>query len=279
LKHLNESLEEKVKQRTSEIEKQKIALQEINNEILDSIHYAKRIQDTLLPQKKYLEQNAGEHFIIFKPKDIVSGDFYWINKKEDNLFVAAVDCTGHGVPGALVSMVAHGGLQRSVHVFKEKEPAKMLDLLNATIEEGFNAQGDGNIKDGMDIALYSLNKDTLELTYAGANNPLYIIREGKQIILSPNKQPIGSFENRKPFTQEKIKVKKGDCIYAFSDGFADQFGGPNNKKYKYSRFKELLLSIHSKPMNEQLNDLEKEFDSWMGSNNQTDDVTVVGLRV
>jgi len=279
LKLLNESLEEKVKDRTAEIEMQKVELQEINDEILDSIRYAKRLQDTLLPPKKYMDEHIGEYFVLFRPKDIVSGDFYWVNHKEDNLFIAAVDCTGHGVPGAFVSLIAHGGLQRSIHVFNFREPRYFLDKLNEAIADGFNKHGDGDIRDGMDIALYNLNRSKMELTFAGANNPLYIIRKGELIVLESDKQPIGLFENAQPFTQQTIKVEKGDCIYAFSDGYADQFGGPRNKKFKYSRFKELLLKINKKPMTEQNEILEKEFYDWMGSNNQTDDVCVIGVRV
>ncbi len=279
LKLLNESLEQKVIERTAEIEKKNVELQDVHDEILDSIRYAKRLQDSLLPPRKYLDENCGEYFVLFKPKHIVSGDFYWVNKKEDNLFIGAVDCTGHGVPGAFVSLIAHGGLQRSIHVFNYREPKLFLDKLNEAIAEGFNKHGYGDIRDGMDLALYNLNRVKMELTFSGANNPLYIIRKNKLIILDSDKQPIGLFENTQPFSQQTIKIEKGDMIYSFSDGYADQFGGPKNKKFKYSKFKELLLKICNDPAARQKEILESEFYLWMGNNNQTDDVTVVGVRV
>jgi serine phosphatase RsbU (regulator of sigma subunit) len=280
LKQLNESLEQKVIERTVEVVQQKEVIEEKNASILSSIRYALRIQNALLPLKTYLKEHVPDSFIIYKPKDIVSGDFYWINKKDNKLFFAAIDCTGHGVPGAFVSIVAHSNLQRTLHVFSLKQPAKMLDKIAEAVDDLFSRGGyEDNIKDGMDIALCALDTENMSLEFSGANNPIYVVRSGELIEVKGDKQPIGHYEYRKPFTNHEMKVEKGDIIYLFSDGFADQFGGPWGKKFKYAQMKELFLSVCNKPMSEQQAAIEKAFYEWKGDNEQVDDICILGVRV
>jgi serine phosphatase RsbU (regulator of sigma subunit) len=280
LEQLNESLEHKVKQRTSEVVAQKEIIEENNMNILSSIRYAQRIQNALLPLKNYVDEHIPESFILFKPKDIVSGDFYWINKKDEKLFFAAIDCTGHGVPGAFVSIVAHGGLQRNIHALSLRTPSLMLDELSSNVETMFSRGGnDENLKDGLDIALCALNRKTMQLEFSGANNPLYLIRDGQLTEIKGDKQPVGHYEFRKSFINHTIEVKEGDAIYVFTDGYADQFGGPKGKKFKYAALKDLLISVSHLGMTEQKQKIEEEFERWKGSQEQVDDVCMIGVRI
>jgi ligand-binding sensor domain-containing protein/serine phosphatase RsbU (regulator of sigma subunit) len=290
-----------------EIIKQKELVEEKNKEILDSITYAKRLQDAILPPEKLVKASLPESFILFKPKDIVSGDFYWLESpsgsSKGNVFFAAADCTGHGVPGAMVSVVCHNAMNRAVREFSCTEPAKILDKTRELVIQQFEKSED-EVKDGMDVALCSYDHENQSLQYAGANNPLWIVRElngveltvdslnEKQSITSnfeqdnlslfeikANKQPIGKYADDKPFTNHTIQLEKGDFVYIFSDGFADQFGGPKGKKFKYSQFKKLLLSIRNKPMEEQRDILDKALEEWMGDIEQVDDVCIIGIKV
>jgi serine phosphatase RsbU (regulator of sigma subunit) len=277
---INENLEHLVSERTKEVVYQKELVEEKNHELLSSITYAKRIQDALLPSKAYLEEHMESYFVLYKPKDIVSGDFYWANKKENKLFFAAVDCTGHGVPGAFVSIMAHSGLQRSLVLFGLRTPAAILDKLNESVIDMFSRNNTStDIKDGMDIAVCALDRDTMKLEFAGANNPMYLLRNGEMIEVKGDKQPIGQYVTRKNFTNHTMDVKKGDIIYLFTDGFADQFGGHDAKKFKYKSFKDLLLANHHLPMREQGGVLDDVFKTWKGSLDQVDDVTVLGIKV
>ncbi len=293
LKKLNEQLEDKVKERTAEVLKQKELVEIKNKEISDSIVYAKRIQNTILPAWSYCDEHLQDYFIFYLPKDVVSGDFYWVNKKDTKLFFAAVDCTGHGIPGALVSMVAHANLQRAVTIFALRDPAAILDFQNDSLRDGFNKHGEG-IRDGMDIALCALDRENMELEFAGANNSLFIINEARKDFpdgalrfedelpgceIEGDSQPVGLFENGKKFTNSTLAVQKGDVLYLFSDGYADQFGGPKGKKFMTKKFKELLCSIHKQPMAKQQKLLEQTFNHWKGSLEQVDDVLVIGIRV
>lgn len=293
LKKLNDSLEEKVIERTAELYLQKELVEHKNKEILDSITYAKRIQNTILPPRSYMEEHLGEHFVYYRPKDIVSGDFYWVNKKDDQLLFAAIDCTGHGVPGALVSIVAHANLQRAVTLFGLREPAGILDKLNEAVQEGFNNNGEG-INDGMDIALCGLDRDTGILNFSGANNALYLFNADRTswpekgtplgegipgIEIKGDKQPIGYFEHQSHFTNHAIQTQKGDVVYLFSDGYADQFGGPNGKKLTRRRFKDLLNKIFQLPVAEQQRALDKAFLDWKGEGEQVDDILVIGVQI
>ena len=280
LQKQNQLLEDKVEERTREVVEQKKIIEEKNKDITSSIRYAKRIQDALLPAKKYLNEHMGEYFVLFKQKDIVSGDFYWVNKKDDKLFFAAIDCTGHGVPGAFVSLVAHGNIQRALVLFNMRSPASILDKLNEGVTDVLSRGGETqDIKDGMDISLCALNRREMKLEFSGANHPMILIRNGELIETKGDKQPIGQYISRKNFTNNEMEVKKGDMIYLFSDGYADQFGGESGKKFKRSRLKEMLLAHHGKPMNEQKEILDDTIEQWKGNLEQIDDILVMGVKV
>lgn len=282
-------LEEKVRLRTAEvvqqkeeIEQQKLQIEEYYVQVTDSINYAKRIQDAILPPERLTKELLPDSFILFKPKDIVSGDFYWVEKSNQKVFFAAVDCTGHGVPGAFMSIVGHSNLKNALQRTNGLSPALVLDELNKGVSETLHQKEEGSSsKDGMDIACCAINYDTLELEYAGAYNPLYLLRDGEIQQIKANKFPIGSFLDGRDdqFTNNVIQLEKGDVIYVFSDGYADQFGGPRAKKMMYRRFRDLLLAIHLLPMEEQRKELDTFLLSWMGEEEQVDDIIVMGVRV
>lgn len=285
VKRQNIRLEEIVQQRTSEIaeqnhqlELQKAEIQHKTNDILDSIHYAKRIQTTILPAESRLKELFDEHFVFYRPKDIVSGDFYWAREVQDQLIFSAVDCTGHGVPGALVSIVGNNGLLRAVNEFKLVAPNEILDKLREIVIDAFRADGQFDVKDGMDIALCSVDPKTGILRFAGANNDCVIVRKGEIIELKPDKQPIGQFIDAKPFTMKEFQLEPGDCIYMSTDGYVDQFGGERMKKFKSKPFKALLAEIATLPMNEQYNRIQQTFDDWKGELEQVDDVCVFAVK-
>jgi len=289
-----------IEQQKFEVEQQKIIVDNKNKEITDSIIYARRIQQAILPPKEVLSKNLENGFILYKPKDVVSGDFYWMESSDINtngalekaIFLAAADCTGHGVPGAMVSVVCNNALNRAVREFKLTNPAEILDKVRLLVIETFE-KSEEEVNDGMDIALCSLtfqipsaelneSETVATLQYAGANNALYMVKTNdkeKLIEIKPNKQPIGKVDNPEPFTQHTIKLQKGDTIYMFTDGFADQFGGKKGKKLMYKPFKNLLLSIQDKTMNEQKAMLGQYFEDWKGNLEQVDDVCVIGVRI
>lgn len=252
-------------------------IQEKNREITSSIEYAKRLQDGMLISEDKINTYFPEAFVFFQPKDIISGDFYWIEKSADKILFAAVDCTGHGVPGAMVSLVGFNGLNRCVRLLYLMQPDKILNELAKVVEESFGESNE-EVRDGMDIALCNLDYRAKKLLYAGANNPLYLVRKGALMEIKADRQAVGKVECRKPYTQHSIDLQKGDCIYIFSDGFADQFGGEKNKKYTYKRFRELLLNIHELPMEKQKEILKREFKNWQKEYEQTDDVCVFGVK-
>lgn len=263
-----------------EMRSQNEIISEKNKHITDSINYAKRIQDAILPSYEVIKNILPESFVLFKPKDIVSGDFYWVTEKKGKLFFAVVDCTGHGVPGAFVSIIGHNGLYRALNEFGLTTPSEILDKLNELVEETFKQNNNEiQINDGMDIALCSYDKNTKTLEFAGANNPLYHISDGTLTEIKGDKQPIGAFDNRKKFTNYTLPLKDDDRIYVFSDGFADQFGGESGKKFKYNKFKELLLSIQKTPMKEQQTVLGDTISNWMEGFEQLDDICVIGVKV
>lgn len=274
-------LEEKVEERTREIEKQKQRVEELYLDVTDSIKYAKRLQDSILPPENKLQNLLKDCFVLYKPKDIVSGDFYWIEEKDDKVFFAAVDCTGHGVPGAFMSLVGSNGLDHAVKDHKKSSPAEILDDLNETASETFNKEATyQSVSDGMDLALCALSKDRTKLEYSGANNPLYLLRDGRIIKYKADKFAIGSFENgEKKYTNNVVEVQKGDVIYIFSDGYADQFGGEKGKKFLYSNFRDLLVEIHQKPTSEQKELLDKRIEEWKGNYEQVDDILVFGVKI
>lgn len=266
------------KRQRNEVAIQKNLLEERNKEITDSITYAKRIQAAILPPLGIVKLYLRQSFVYYQPKDVVAGDFYWMEALGDSVLFAAADCTGHGVPGAMVSVVCNNALNNAVREFKLAEPAAILDKVNAIVTEQF-ATGEYEVKDGMDIALVSLHTKTRQATYAGANNSLYHISDGELHQFKADKQPIGSFAEAKPFTSHSVSLKEGDSIYLSSDGFPDQFGGPKGKKYMYKRFRELLLANCTKPMDEQRTILTRSFEDWRGELEQVDDVCVIGVRV
>ena len=261
-----------------EIEKQHHVLEEKNKEITDSINYAKRIQDAILPPLKLVRGYIPDSFILYEPKDIVAGDFYWMEGVNNLIIFAAADCTGHGVPGAMVSLVCHNAMNRAVREFMLVEPDEILNKTRDLVIETFE-KSDNEVKDGMDIALCTINTESNKLSFAGANNGLYFIRNGELTEIKPDKQPIGKYIDAKPFTKHVMDLEKGDVIYTFSDGYADQFGGPKGKKFMYKPFREMLLSIHKKPMEEQHHLLSDSFKNWRGEIEQIDDVCVIGVRV
>ena len=273
------------------ISKQKELVEHKNKEILDSINYAKYIQNALLPSEKVISDLHVDCFILFKPKDIVSGDFYWIHNNpstkstENEVYIAAVDCTGHGVPGALVSVVGNNGLNRCVKEFGIHDTGKILDKLSELVEETFE-KSENELKDGMDISLLKINsnesdKNLVQLQWSGANNPIWIIKKDSGILeeIKANKQPVGKFDDRSSFTTNQLSLQKGDRLYLFTDGYADQFGGPKGKKFKYRQLEELLLSTTHLALNDQKQALEKAFDSWRANHEQVDDVCIIGIRL
>lgn len=293
-------LEEKVEERTAEVvlKSEEIAMK--NKDIIDSINYAKRIQDAILPSEDDFTINLKNTFVFFKPKDIVSGDFYWMYKISEpdskKILFAAADCTGHGVPGAFMSIVGYNLLDKIVGEYHITSPAEILNNLNKGVSETLRQNAEQTIiKDGMDISLCSFNINTQTLEYAGAYNPLYIVSnnriEGIEVNMESERGlklyeikadrfPIGSYADEvKPFTNHAFKLQKGDTIYLFSDGFADQFGGPDGKKFRYKQFKELLLSINDQPMEAQKKFLAKVFSDWKGNLEQIDDIIIIGSKI
>lgn len=261
-------------------------LEEKNKEVLDSITYAKRIQSAILPSPELVSETLGNAFVLYEPKDIVAGDFYWIESvarpgKEPLILFAAADCTGHGVPGALVSVVCHNALNRAVREFQLTDPGAILDKTRELVIHEFEKSRQGGaadvIKDGMDIALCALDQGTIR--YAGANNPLWIIRNKELLTFKPDKQPIGQFDGALPFSTHEYQLQSGDLVYVFTDGYTDQFGGDKGKKFKASNFKELLLSVLHLNIPEQKTRIKTAFEDWRGSLEQVDDVCVIGLKI
>jgi serine phosphatase RsbU (regulator of sigma subunit) len=263
-----------------EVEHQKHLVEEKQQEVMDSITYAKRIQSAILPPDRLIQEHLAQSFILYKPKDIVAGDFYWLRPAANGVLFAAADCTGHGVPGALVSVVCSNALNRAVNEFAISDPGKILDKVRELVIETFE-KSDEEVKDGMDISLCLFSPSTLTLSWAGANNPLWIVRKDADTIdeLKADKQPIGKFANAKPFTTHTLNLQTGDTIYVFTDGFQDQFGGEKGKKFKASSMKELLLTIRDKSMADQHVILNKAFEKWRGLLEQVDDVCVIGVRI
>ncbi len=251
-----------------------------NEQITQSILYASRIQNAMLPQKESLDEVLPENMIFFKPRDIVSGDFYWFRKFENRIFLAAVDCTGHGVPGAFMSMLGISFLDTIVRKNNNIKPNEILEALRRKIKRTLNQTGkDYENTDGMDMSLCILDTDSSTMQFAGAHNPLYLVRNNELQIYKADKQPVGYFFREVDFTNNEINVQKDDCIYLFSDGYIDQFGGENNKRFKSKSFKDLLLAIHQKPMKEQSMILERTINDWRQNFSQTDDILVMGVRV
>lgn len=254
-------------------------------EITDSINYARSIQESLIPIESHFNSHFKDSFVLFKPKDIVSGDFYWIYEKNNEIFYATADCTGHGVPGGFMTMLGLSFLDEIVEVKGIKTPSEILNLMRDKIISTLKQHGNfGESKDGMDITVCFLDKNKLELHFASANNSLYIIKNAGQptqdlLICKADKQPCGFYHEKKPFTNNTIKLEEGDRIYTFSDGFPDQFGGPNGKKYMHKQLKELLMQNAHLSFNDQKNILNTSFETWRGKQDQVDDVLLIGVLV
>lgn len=292
------------------IEQQKHLVEEKNKEILDSITYAKRLQEAILPSIDSIKKYLPESFVFYKPKDIVAGDFYYFEQsptEENTFFIAAADCTGHGVPGALVSVVCSNALNRCVKELRITEPGKILDSTRDLVLETFTKSSQ-DVKDGMDISFAKIslinsnpeNKvqkgrlvipkgqslaDVVEagkkynVQWSGANNPFWYLRNGELIEVDATKQPIGSTEYPKPFITHSVELSKGDMLYLFTDGYADQFGGEKKKKFKYKPLKELFFEISKLPAEEQRSVLEQRFNAWRGDLEQVDDVCIIGVQL
>ena len=284
--------------KNDKINTQKAIIEEKNKDITDSINYAQRIQDAILPDLTVLSRSY-ESFVYFEPKDIIGGDFYWVKEIGNKLFFSVIDCTGHGVPGALMSMIGYNSLNKIVEDLKIEDPGKILDELNKLVIQSFNK---GNttannvvIKDGMDISICVIDKLTNKMVYAGANNSLYLYRAAKNKIemiepdmenetaifyeTKPSKMKVGGGDNSKNYLSHTVQLVKEDTIYLFSDGYVDQFGGEKGKKFMYKPFKRMLLSIQNKPMDKQLLHLDKTMKDWKGGYEQLDDICIMGVRI
>ncbi len=269
-----------VASRTFELRREKEIIQVEKKALVDSINYAKRIQNALLPSPGKIEKTLGENFILFLPKDIVSGDFYWVETRDNWVFFAACDCTGHGVPGALISIVCVNALNRAIREFGLNQPGQILDKVAEIIVESMGL--DGEVKDGMEASLCAFNTATRELYWAGANCPLWIGRKNEKyemVEVKPDKQSVGLVENRVPYTNHKISVRGGDVLYLFSDGYADQFGGVNGKKLTRKRLKDLLIQLEAVPMDAQYKFLLNEHIAFKGNGEQIDDILLMGILI
>jgi len=276
-----------------QIKKQSDIIEAKNKDLIDSITYAKNIQRAILPSTSSMNQSFPEMFVLYKPKDIVSGDFYWYTSVKSSVnnelastgeglsVIAVVDCTGHGVPGAFMSLVGYTLLNQTVNTPEVNTPGAVLDYMNRELVQTLNKNMDEIvINDGMDMSVCAFNPKTMKLNYAGANHVMYHIHNNQLVSYDGDKQAIGlqSQEKLKAFTNHELAIEKGDVIYMFTDGFEDQFGGEKSKKYKSSRFREFLQSIHTNKMPEQKVLLEQEFINWRGKNEQLDDVLIIGIR-
>lgn len=275
----------KIKQRANiEITLQKEIIEEKNKEIVDSINYAQRIQQSLLPSMDEIRKNLPESFVFYKPRNIVSGDFYWFAEQNNRYYIAAVDCTGHGVPGAMLSMIGFNFLNQLVSEMHMTDPGKILDQLHSRISQTLNKDGtvDGKeIRDGMDMALLCIDKTTNTFSFSGAVRPLYYVDEEGIKTVKGGYYSIGGIKSLtdEPFVTTSVTPKGKANFYLFSDGFADQFGGPKGKKFKTKKFQELLLTLQDKNMQDQQKHIETVFMDWMGNFEQVDDVCVIGIRV
>jgi len=262
------------------IELQKGELELKDKDITDSLIYAQRIQEALLPSEEYFRKHFKDSFILFKPKNIVSGDFYWIGEKDEKIFIVAADCTGHGVPGALMSMIGLEIVEKTINEENIGIPSEILAVMNKGLEKTFSREKNIGtiIRDGMDIGLCVIDRGKKKVEYAGAFFPLYLIRDGSLVEIMADNIIIGMNPEGKPYTDHKLDLLENDIFYLFSDGFVDQFGGSENKKFMYRRFRYLLLTIHNFPVNDQKAILEENIKTWMGTNEQVDDMMVIGFR-
>ena len=283
----NALLEKQVKERTHKIELQKNEIEEKNKDITDSIQYAQRIQNAILPEKHVVKELFPESFVFYQPKDIVSGDFYAVESftdpetNEQIILFCVADCTGHGVPGAFMSLIGSHYLKLSYHDLDVRSPAGILEYINLGIQNTFKQTGEDRIRDGMDMVVCAYHMSQKLLRFAGAKNSLYVVKGQELVEYKGDKHPIGSHteEELQPFTNHEILLEGGECLYLFSDGYADQFGGPFSKKFMVSQLKKMLTSICDLDMVEQKQIIEETFYAWKGKLEQVDDICVFGVRI
>jgi serine phosphatase RsbU (regulator of sigma subunit) len=270
-------LEQKVKERTAEVVQKSLIIEEKNRDITASIRYAERIQRAMLPK----EDTFRDTFVLFMPKDIVSGDFYWMFDNGEWMFIAAVDCTGHGVPGAFMSIIGHNSLSKVVREYGLTRPAAILDQLNNEVMKALLQRHEKAIMDGMDLALIAYNRNSGKVEFAGAYNPLYVVRKGELFTYKGDRFPIGmtTMEEKKSFTNQVVDVQPGDMLYMCSDGYADQFGTSEAKKFKSGNVKRILSEIWHLPVAEQKTMLEKNILDWKGDLEQVDDIMFIGTKI
>ncbi|SMO67086.1 Stage II sporulation protein E (SpoIIE) [Saccharicrinis carchari] len=254
------------------------SIEAIYDTITDSMYYAQRIQEATLPHKSYLDKVLGEHFLFYKPRDIVSGDFYLVHQIAHKILLVVADCTGHGVPGALMSMMSMALINEIINIEKTNRPNLILDQLRTLIIKTFSNDGNNIVSDGLDAAIVLIDPETDSMEYAGANLPIYLIRNNELIEFKGNRMPVGIYPSQAPFSNHKIKLRPGDLMYFFTDGYPDQFGGEANRKMMLGHFKALLLKQHNLSMKEQKKLLSDYFNDWMGHNEQIDDVLLMGYR-
>lgn len=279
LKTYSEDLEKQVTERTKEVVEKTEKLKVAYDEIRDSINYAKRIQDAISPSEELIHSAFKDSFILFRPKDIISGDFFWFTKENNEIVIAAIDCTGHGVPGALMTVIGNSLLNQIVNVSNIYDPGEILKQLDAKVLETLHHHGAEDTNDGMDVSICNYNPAKKELKFAGAKRSLFLIRGGKCQEVDGDKFPIGSFQYnfKKVFKTHTINLQAEDTVYLFTDGYQDQFGS-NEKKFMKKRFREMLIGIQEESLKDQKTRLEKEIDAWRGNTEQTDDVLVIGMR-
>ncbi|MCW3084784.1 MAG: nprA [Bacteroidetes bacterium] len=272
---------EQLQQFNNEITLQKEVIEYKNKEITDSINYAKRIQESILPIKNEIRRSFTQSFVLFKPRDVVSGDFYWFAQHGHKNIIACVDCTGHGVPGAFMSMIGNTILNEIVNEKGIRKPSDVLNLLHERVRQSLKQDLEQTeTHDGMDIALCSIDLPNGILEFAGANRPLYLVRNNVLEEIKPTKSPIGGDqESERKFINNEIKILKGDCIYMSTDGYADQFGGEKGKKFMVKRFQDLLMQIQDQPMEQQGDTLKTAIEKWQGNAEQVDDILVIGIKI
>ncbi len=276
-KHQNQMLQKQ----SEEVKRQYRLMEEQRKDIIDDITYSRRIQNAIMPSKEYLSMLFHENFVYNKPKRIVSGDFYWISFKENKAILAVADCTGHGISGAFLTIAGTTFLNEIIN-FCKPDAAEILNQLRLRIMRLLNQKGlEGEASDGMDISLCIFDFSKMSVQYAGANNATYIVRRNGELeILSPDKMPIGIHEHfTRSFKNCEINIEKGDMVYMFSDGYADQFGGPEDQKFRYKRFQNLCIEMHNKSMLEQYDGFERKMDEWIGYRDQVDDMLIIGVQI
>ena len=286
-------LEQKVIERTEEVVRQKeeilqktTELELLFTQVTDSIRYAKRIQEAILPPDSYAKKVLPKSFILYKPKDIVSGDFYWLGRKNNKAMVAAVDCTGHGVPGAFMSIVGYNLLKDITKNSDFEKPGEIMDAMSDGVNKTLhnsktNDENAQKTKDGMDMTLLSIDFESSKIQFSGANNPLYIVRNNEIVQVKADKFPIGYniFDEPKKYTTHELDVQKDDVLYIFSDGYADQFGGPKGKKLMAGKFREILLEASKLDIHHQKQFLNNTIEQWKGNHEQVDDILVIGVQI